>query len=52
MSGFGRVALIGIGLINGSLARVLRREGAARAIVACARRRATLDRALDRKSVV
>lgn len=47
MSGFGRVALIGIGLINGSLARVLRREGAAREIVACARRRATLDRALE-----
>jgi cyclohexadieny/prephenate dehydrogenase len=40
---FGRVALIGIGLIGSSLARVLRRDRLAGEIVACARRRATLD---------
>jgi cyclohexadieny/prephenate dehydrogenase len=42
---FERVALIGIGLINGSLALNLRRAGLAGEIVACARRAATLDRA-------
>jgi cyclohexadieny/prephenate dehydrogenase len=41
---FGRVALIGIGLIGSSLARVLRRDGLADHIVACARRRETLDK--------
>jgi len=45
MTGFERVALIGIGLINGSLAKVLRRQGAAGTIVACARREETLERA-------
>jgi cyclohexadieny/prephenate dehydrogenase len=40
---FDRVALIGIGLVGSSLARVLRRDGLAREIVACARRQATLD---------
>jgi cyclohexadieny/prephenate dehydrogenase len=40
---FSRVALIGIGLVGSSLARVLRRDGLARAIVACARTQATLD---------
>ncbi len=46
MSGpsFERVALIGIGLIGSSLARVLRREGLAGAITACARTEATLDK--------
>lgn len=46
---FERVALIGIGLIGSSLARVLRREKLAGEIVACARRQETLDtvRALD-----
>jgi cyclohexadieny/prephenate dehydrogenase len=39
------VALIGIGLINGSLALVMRREGLADEIVACARTEATLDKA-------
>ena len=43
---FERVALIGIGLINGSLALNLRRAGLAGEIVACARRSATLDKAL------
>jgi cyclohexadieny/prephenate dehydrogenase len=42
---FERVALIGIGLINSSLARVLRRENIAGEIVACARRQETLDTA-------
>ena len=41
---FGRVALIGIGLIGSSVARVLRRDGLADRIVACARRRETLDK--------
>jgi cyclohexadieny/prephenate dehydrogenase len=40
---FGRVALIGIGLIGSSLARVLRRDGLAQEIVACARSEATRD---------
>ncbi|MGE5270143.1 MAG: prephenate/arogenate dehydrogenase family protein [Thiohalocapsa sp.] len=44
MSGqlFERVALIGIGLIGSSLARVLRRDSAETTIVACARRAETL----------
>jgi cyclohexadieny/prephenate dehydrogenase len=40
---FERVALIGIGLVGSSLARVLRRERLAGEIVACARRQETLD---------
>ena len=46
MSGarFERVALIGIGLIGSSLARVLRRSKLAGEIVACARREETLDK--------
>ncbi|HVB17078.1 MAG TPA: prephenate/arogenate dehydrogenase family protein [Stellaceae bacterium] len=40
---FDRVALIGIGLIGSSLARVLRRDSPGTAIVACARRAETLD---------
>ncbi len=43
---FARVALIGIGLINSSLARVLRRDGLAGHIAICARTRATLDKAM------
>ena len=39
---FDRVALIGIGLIGSSLARVLRRDSPATEIVACARRPETL----------
>ena len=46
MSGasFERVALIGIGHIGSSLARVLQRDKLAREIVACARRAETLDK--------
>ena len=40
---FERVALIGVGLIGSSLARVLRRDSPATAIVACARTAETLD---------
>ena len=49
MSGvrFERVALIGIGLINSSLARVLRRDKLADKIVACARSQKTLDTARE-----
>jgi cyclohexadieny/prephenate dehydrogenase len=43
---FPRVALIGIGLIGSSLARVLRRDRLAGHIVACARRQETLDTVL------
>jgi cyclohexadieny/prephenate dehydrogenase len=43
---FARVALIGIGLIGSSLARVLRRDGLAAEIVVCARRQATLETAM------
>jgi cyclohexadieny/prephenate dehydrogenase len=46
---FSRVALIGIGLINSSIAHVLRREKLAGEIVACARRQETLDTALKLK---
>jgi len=42
---FERVALIGIGLINSSLARLLRREKLAREIVVCARSQKSLDTA-------
>jgi cyclohexadieny/prephenate dehydrogenase len=42
---FERVALIGIGLINGSLAINLRRAGLAGEIVACARTETTLEKA-------
>jgi len=44
---FRRVALIGVGLIGSSLARVLRREGLAREIVGCARSQATRDACLE-----
>ena len=40
---FSRVALIGLGLINSSLARVLRENAPATEIVGCARSQATLD---------
>ncbi|MEX2454659.1 MAG: prephenate/arogenate dehydrogenase family protein [Rhodospirillaceae bacterium] len=43
---FQRVALIGIGLIGSSIARVMRRDGLADTIVACARTQKTLDTAL------
>lgn len=42
---FGRLALIGIGLIGGSIARVARREGLAGTIVVSTRRAETLARA-------
>ncbi len=43
---FERIALIGVGLIGSSLARCIRRDGLAREIIACARRRETLDKVL------
>jgi cyclohexadieny/prephenate dehydrogenase len=46
---FERVAFIGIGHIGSSLARLLRREKLAGTIVACARRKETLDTALKLK---
>jgi cyclohexadieny/prephenate dehydrogenase len=46
---FERVAFIGIGHIGSSLARLLRREKIAGTIVACARRKETLDTALRLK---
>ena len=46
MTPFRRVAFMGIGLINGSLAKVMREHGLAGEIVASARRQETLDRAL------
>jgi cyclohexadieny/prephenate dehydrogenase len=44
---FERVALIGIGLIGSSLARVLRRDKLAGEVVVCARREATRAKALE-----
>ena len=46
-SPFARVALIGLGLINSSLARVLRSRAPATEIVGCARTRETLDKARE-----
>ncbi len=46
---FERVAFIGIGHIGSSLARLLRREKIAGTIIACARRKETLDTALRLK---
>ena len=42
---FKRVALIGIGLINSSIAHLMRRDNLADSIVACARREETLETA-------
>ncbi len=42
---FGQITFVGIGLVNGSLARDVRRLGLARRLVATARRQETLDEA-------
>ena len=47
MTPFRRVAMLGIGLINGSLARVMQAKGVAQEIVAAARQEATRARALE-----
>jgi cyclohexadieny/prephenate dehydrogenase len=47
MSPFRRVAMLGIGLVNGSLAAVLRRQAAAGEIVAYARQERTRARAVE-----
>ena len=47
MTPFRRVALLGIGLINGSLAKVLRNQNLAEEIVAAARQETTRVRALE-----
>ena len=44
---FDRIAFIGIGLIGSSLARVIRRDGLAGHVVACARTETTRQAALD-----
>ena len=44
---FSRVALIGLGLVNSSLARVLRLKAPATEIVGCARSQATIDKATE-----
>ena len=44
---FGRIALIGIGLIGSALARVIRRDGLAGHIAVAARTQRTLDTAVD-----
>ena len=44
---FSRVALIGLGLVNSSLARVLRLKSPATEIVGCARSQATIDKATE-----
>ncbi len=44
---FARVAIIGLGLIGGSLARALRKEGLCETIVGCARSQETLEKALQ-----
>ena len=44
---FERVALLGIGLINSSIARLLKRDNLAGEIVISSRRQETLDRAIE-----
>lgn len=44
---FGRVAIIGVGLIGGSLACALRAQGAAEHVVGCGRDRRNLERAVE-----
>ena len=44
---FSRVALIGLGLVNSSLARVLRQKAPATEIVGCARSQTTIDKATE-----
>ena len=44
---FERVALIGIGLINSSIARVMKRDGLAGEIVIYSRRQSTLEKAME-----
>ncbi len=44
---FERIALIGIGLINSSIARFVRQGGLAREIVIYSRRQSTLDKAME-----
>ena len=44
---FERIAVIGVGLIGSSLARVVRRDGLARHVAACARTEATLAKAAE-----
>ncbi|MBT5047638.1 MAG: prephenate/arogenate dehydrogenase family protein [Rhodospirillaceae bacterium] len=46
---FNRIALIGVGLIGSSLARVIRRDGLAAHVVGCARSEATRQTVLDLK---
>ena len=43
----GRLAVIGVGLIGGSLARALRSAGAVDEVVGCGRSQANLDKAVD-----
>lgn len=44
---FEKVAIIGVGLIGGSIARELKRHGLCRSITGCARREETLRKAVD-----
>ena len=44
---FSRVALIGLGLVNSSLAWVLRQKAPATEIIGCARSQATIDKAVE-----
>ena len=44
---FNRIALIGVGLIGSSLARIIRRDGLAAHVVGCARSEATRQTVLD-----
>ena len=44
---FNRVALIGIGLINSSIARFMKRDGLAHEIVIYSRRKSTADKAME-----
>lgn len=43
----GRLAIIGVGLIGGSLARALRAQGAVDSVIGCGRDRVNLERALE-----
>lgn len=43
----GRLAILGVGLIGGSLARALRERGAVQSVVGCGRDRGNLERAVE-----
>ena len=48
---FNKVAIVGVGLIGGSVALAIKRKGLAKEVVGVFRRRSTLEKALRRKAI-